>query len=245
MNWPQITWIALVSLGLGMTLVKHGEPRTGTRSFWWELFGTLATAWLLWSGGFFSQAHATEPPAAAKPYQRELTRNARVIWGIDAPVSTFAAQIHQESQWKTTARSPVGAQGLAQFMPATASWIADIYPAELGASQPYNPSWAMRALVQYNHWHWQRITAVASDCDRMAFTLSAYNGGLGWVQRDRKLSGQRGLDNSRYWGQVEKINAGRSAANFRENRGYPDRIIHRWQPLYARAGWGPGVCDGD
>lgn len=182
-------------------------------------------------------------PTDARRYQSELTRNARAIWGINAPVATFAAQIHQESTWKTNARSPVGAVGLAQFMPATSQWIAGIYPAELGANQPYNPSWAIRALVQYNHWNWQRIPVTASDCDRMAFTLSAYNGGLGWVQRDRKLAEQRGLDSSRYWGQVESVNAGRTPANFRENRGYPDRIIHRWQPLYANAGWGAGVCD--
>lgn len=182
-------------------------------------------------------------PTDARRYQSELTRNARAIWGINAPVATFAAQIHQESTWKTNARSPVGAVGLAQFMPATSQWIAGIYPAELGANQPYNPAWAMRALVRYNLWHWQRISATASACDRMAFTLSAYNGGLGWVQRDRRLATQRGLDNSRYWEQVERVNAGRSAANFRENRGYPDRIIHRWQPLYTDAGWGLGVCD--
>ncbi|MEI7250283.1 transglycosylase SLT domain-containing protein [Pectobacterium versatile] len=183
-------------------------------------------------------------PTDARRYQSELTRNARAIWGINAPVATFAAQIHQESTWKTNARSPVGAQGLAQFMPATSQWIAEIYPAELGGEQPYNPAWAMRALVQYNRWHWQRISATASDCDRMAFTLSAYNGGLGWVQRDRRLAAQRGLDSARYWDQVERVNAGRSATNFRENRGYPDRIIHRLQPLYAEAGWGLGVCDG-
>ena len=116
---------------------------------------------------------AASIPVEARQYQRELTRNARAVWGLNAPVSTFAAQIHQESQWNARARSPVGAQGLAQFMPATASWIAGIYPDQLKDHQPYNPSWAMRALVQYNRWHWQRITGTASDCDHMAFTLSA------------------------------------------------------------------------
>lgn len=100
---------------------------------------------------------AASIPVEARQYQRELTRNARVVWGLNAPVSTFAAQIHQESQWNARARSPVGAQGLAQFMPATASWIAGIYPDQLKDHQPYNPSWAMRALVRYNRWHWQRI----------------------------------------------------------------------------------------
>ena len=189
-------------------------------------------------------AVAASIPADARQYQRELTRNARAVWGLNAPISTFAAQIHQESQWNVRARSPVGAQGLAQFMPATSRWIADIYPQQLKDNQPYNPSWSIRALVQYNRWHWQRITATASDCDRMAFALSAYNGGLGWVQKDRKLASHLGLDAGRYWSQVEKVNAGRSAANIRENRGYPLKIIYTWQPLYQTAGWGPGVCHG-
>lgn len=185
---------------------------------------------------------AASIPAEARQYQRELIRNARAVWGLNAPVSTFAAQIHQESWWYACARSPIGAQGLSQFMPATARWIAGIYPDQLKDNQPYNPSWSLRALVLYNRWHWQRIPGTASDCDHMAFVLSAYNGGLGWVQKDRRLATRQGLDASRYWGQVEKVNAGRSTANFRENRDYPLKIIRTWQPLYMAAGWGQGEC---
>nr|WP_230676190.1 MULTISPECIES: transglycosylase SLT domain-containing protein [Yersinia pseudotuberculosis complex] len=180
-------------------------------------------------------------PADAQRYHRILVRSAHAEWGLDAPVSTFAGQIHQESRWRDNARSPVGAKGLAQFMPATADWIADIYPQQLGENQPYNPAWALRALVTYNRWHYQRLSA-ATECDRWAYVLSAYNGGLAWVQRDRKKATAAGLEPTRYWGVVETVNAGRSAANFRENRDYPARIIYRWQPLYRQAGWGKGVC---
>ncbi|WP_260524267.1 transglycosylase SLT domain-containing protein [Serratia sp. PL7] len=242
MHWPQITWIVLASVALVMAFLAHNLPQTGKHNFWLQAFSTVVTAWLLWCGGFFSQASAAGIPLEAQQHQRELTRNARAIWGLDAPVALFAAQIHQESTWKATARSPVGALGLAQFMPATSDWIAGVYPKSLGANQPYNPSWAMRALVSYNLWHWDRILGTTSDCDRWAFVLSAYNGGLGWVQRDRKLATTKGLDHSRYWGNVETVNAGRTAANWRENRGYPQRIIQRWQPLYVDAGWGLGVC---
>lgn len=241
MGWPQITWIVLTCIALGVGVAAHGLPRTGRHSFWWQLFSAVFLCWLLWCGGFFSPARAAEPPVDAKQYQRELTRNARVVWGLDAPLATFAGQIHQESTWRATAKSPVGALGLAQFMPATAGWIAGIYPKTLGDNQPLNPAWAMRALVTYDRWHYDRITA-ATECDRWAYVLSAYNGGLGWVQRDRKLAASRGLDVGRYWKVVENVNAGRSAANFRENRGYPVRIIYTWQPLYERAGWGSGVC---
>lgn len=180
-------------------------------------------------------------PADANHYKRDLIRVAHSEWGLDAPVSTFAAQIHQESGWREDAQSYAGAQGLAQFIPGTSNWISGLYKEQLGDNQPYNPVWAMRALVIYNAWHYQRIRA-ATNCDRWAFTLSAYNGGLGWVQRDRKQAALQGMDSGYYWGVVEQVNSGRSSGNFKENRDYPSRIIYRWQPLYQNNNWGAGVC---
>ncbi|MEX6730309.1 transglycosylase SLT domain-containing protein [Pseudomonas aeruginosa] len=81
-------------------------------------------------------------PTAAEQYRRTLVRSAHAEWGLSAPIATFAAQVHQESRWRADARSPVGAQGLAQFMPGTAEWIAGLYPAALGTNQPFNPVWA-------------------------------------------------------------------------------------------------------
>jgi soluble lytic murein transglycosylase-like protein len=92
---------------------------------------------------------AAAPPIAALAYRDELIRTAHAVWGINAPVAVFGAQIHQESGWRHDAVSPVGALGLAQFMPATAKWIAQIDPA-LVEGQPYNPGWAMRAMVVYD-----------------------------------------------------------------------------------------------
>ncbi|PLY35987.1 lytic murein transglycosylase [Pectobacterium carotovorum] len=238
MDWPQITWIVIASLGLGVELSKHGQPRTGTRNAWVQLFATLFAAWLLWSGGFFGHAYAAQPPAAAQQYRSDVIRNARLDWGINAPIADFAAQLHQESGWNPRAVSPVGAQGLAQFMPATANWFSRIMP-ELRANQPFNPAWAIRALTSYDRWLWQRVSA-RNDCERMAMTLSSYNGGLGWVQRDQRLATQRGLDSLRWFDHVETVNAGRSAANWRENRHYPDRILHQLAPRYLT--WGSRSC---
>ncbi len=176
-------------------------------------------------------------PRGALPYQRDLTRNAHTVWGLEAPVATFAAQIHQESRWNDQAKSPVGASGIAQFMPATATWISGAY--QLGAAQPTNPGWALRALVTYDKHLWDRVQQAATDCDRMAMALSSYNGGLGWVYRDQKLAAANGADPKVWFGQVERFNAGRAAAAFAENRGYPRIILTRWQPIYA--GWGGGI----
>lgn len=186
-------------------------------------------------------ATADEIPRAAEQYRRLLVRSAHADWGLDAPIATLAAQVHQESRWNAAARSAVGAQGLAQFMPATAAWMADLYPTTLGTGQPLSPSWALRALVAYDRWLYQRNQA-ASDCDRWGFVLSAYNGGQGWVNRDRALAAAKGADVRAWFDSVERVNAGRSAANFRENRTYPRRILVAWEPLYVSAGWGAGVC---
>ncbi|WP_459933875.1 transglycosylase SLT domain-containing protein [Fundidesulfovibrio butyratiphilus] len=187
-----------------------------------------------------SLARAESIPADAARYRGDLIRCARLSWGLSAPTAAFAAQIHQESRWRATARSPVGAQGMAQFMPATSKWIAGVVP-DLAANQPCNPGWALRALTAYDRWLWDRVTA-ADPCHRMAMTLSAYNGGLGWVRRDAALAERHGADPLEWWNSVERFNAGRSAANFKENRGYPRRILNVLTPLYVAAGWGQGVC---
>lgn len=186
-------------------------------------------------------AYADSIPRDAEQYRRTLVRAAHAEWGLDAPIATLAAQVHQESTWRANARSQVGAQGLAQFMPTTSAWMAQLYPNTLGANQPLNPGWALRALVTYDRWLSQRIQA-RGPCEKWAFVLSAYNGGLGWVQKDTRQASAKGADKLAWFDSVERHNAGRSAANFRENRNYPRAILLRWEPLYAAAGWGAGVC---
>lgn len=204
----------------------------------------LGAGWLLALLLFANLAHASDVtiPRAAQQYRATLTRAAHATWGMDAPVSVLAAQIHTESGWNNEARSPVGAQGLAQFMPSTAAWLPEVAP-ETGKPAPFNPGWSLRALCIYDRWLWERNDG-ASDYERMAFTLSAYNGGQGWVNRDRKLARQRGLDAARWFGAVATVNAGRSTAAWKENRNYPRRILEERQHAYVKAGWGPGIEDG-
>lgn len=53
MHWPQITWIALSCIGLGVTLQQHNQPKTGDNNFFHSLIASLIVAGLLWAGGFF------------------------------------------------------------------------------------------------------------------------------------------------------------------------------------------------
>lgn len=203
--------------------------------FWIALF--FLHAW-------FSPAHAAEVtiPRAAQQYRAELVRSARVVWGLDAPIAVFAAQVHTESWWRNNTVSHVGAQGLAQFMPSTARWLPSVAP-ETGKPAPFNPGWSLRALCTYDKWLWDRTGGV-NDYERMAFTLSAYNGGAGWVNRDKKLARQRGLDAGRWFDHVATVNAGRRASAWKENRAYPRRILKERQYAYVKAGWGPGIEEG-
>lgn len=178
-------------------------------------------------------------PRAALQYRNQLVREARAVWGLDAPVAVFAAQIHTESWWRNDTVSHVGAQGLAQVMPATAKWLPTVAP-ETGRPAPFNPAWSLRACVTYDRWLWERVPG-HDDRERMAFTLSAYNGGLGWVDRDRKKARGLGLDDRVWFGAVENVNAGRGKAAFRENRNHPRLILNERQYAYIKAGWGPGV----
>ncbi|ECJ4137080.1 lytic transglycosylase domain-containing protein, partial [Salmonella enterica subsp. enterica serovar Kentucky] len=87
----------------------------------------------------FLPADAAEPPRASLQWRNEVIRTAREIWGLNAPVADFAGQLHQESGWAPDALSPAGAQGMAQFMPATAKWVSQLYPA-LRENKPFNPA---------------------------------------------------------------------------------------------------------
>lgn len=177
-------------------------------------------------------------PRAALHHEATLKREAQRVWGLGAPVATFAAQVHQESRWRADARSPVGARGLAQFMPATADWMGEV-DAELASRAPLNPTWALRALVVYDHWLYQRVRTARDACERMAFVLSAYNGGLGWVYKRQRLAREQGLDAGVCLGMTCTLNPGVQLAAQRENEHYP-RAIFGFEPMYVR--WGPGSC---
>lgn len=179
--------------------------------------------------------HAQQVPQDAIRHKLTLKREAQRVWGLNAPIASFAAQIHQESAWQDDAVSPAGAQGLAQFMPSTATWISGLYPS-LEDRSPRNPTWAIRAMVIYDAQLFTQIRASDDQCQRFAFALSAYNGGLGWVHKRQSISTNPG----RCFDATCDINPGITPAAQRENAGYPRSILLRLQPTYAQ--WGPGIC---
>lgn len=184
-----------------------------------------------------SKACAQPIPAAAHKYRAELTRAAHTHWGLDAPIAALAAQVHQESGWNPSAVSRVGAQGMAQFMPATATWWCQLNKLAPADCQPTNPTWALRALVGYDKHLFDRTPPRMSDFDRLWVALRAYNGGLGHWLAEAKATGSP--QPTRHQVDVACGKAKRHPTHCAENLQYPARILGTLQPRYAS--WGRSI----
>lgn len=216
---------------------------------WFALYGPPCLAIVLGLLALSAPADA-DPRIPELGYRLEsvLADELEDAWGVEADrlAAVSGAQIHQESLWRPDAQSPY-AKGLTQFTPPTSEWIAEKFKADLWPADPWDPYWSIRAMVLYDRWIYQRIRGAASQCDAWAMTLAAYNGGLGWIHRDRKLC--RLADHTdgdchegRWFGHVERFSQ-RAPWAFRENRGYPRRILFNLTPAYLRAGFtGTDFC---
>jgi|APHM01.1.fsa_nt_gi Predicted soluble lytic transglycosylase fused to an ABC-type amino acid-binding protein len=206
------------------------SPMRGARTI---IAWALASAALL----LLSLPLRAEIPDEARRWERVVTRSVRVAHGLDGPVALHGALIHQESSWDAEAESPVGARGLAQLMPRTEEHVEELDPL-LDEIDALDPRQAIRAAAQYTAWVHDYVTPSEAP---WAMTLSGYNGGVGWVQRDRELAAEHGADPDRWWCNVAEYTE-RSEVAERENRHYVERIMLELQPRYLRAGWpGPEV----
>jgi soluble lytic murein transglycosylase-like protein len=199
-------------------------------------------------------AGATGPqhlPHEALQYKRALVASAHYEFGLDAPIADLAAQLEAESGWRTDAHSGVGAQGLAQFMPATALDLAEQRPDICAPANPFSASWAIRCQAAYMHSLYIALKPMPSprytptlaqipECDHWAMTFAAYNGGIGWLMRDRVLTIAAPGDPNRWFGFVEFYTK-RNAAAERENRSYPLKIMRDFAPKYVADSWGRAV----
>ena len=177
-------------------------------------------------------------PRESLKYKRELIRQSRIIWGLNAPIPLFASQIHQESTWNHLAKSKY-AKGLTQFTDSTAEWMIEIFP-QLKRANVYNPNWSIRAMLLYDSWLDDRIKSI-DECNQWAMILSSYNGGLTWLNRDKALAEAKGSNPNIWWNHVEKY-SNRADWAIRENRNYSKSIIFKHQNLYAD--WGKSyICN--
>jgi hypothetical protein len=159
-------------------------------------------------------------------------------FGDDSLLSVFAAQVHQESAWCKYMVSHAGAKGCAQFMDRTAEWaISDPNGLPCKTLDDFlDVPCALSALVWLNRFNYVRSPQKAV-CDTLGFTLSRYNGG--GTKADERAAQAAGFDPELWFDHVEKFNGRkRTAANFKENRGYPRKILGDLQFRYYNAGYG-------
>ena len=96
------------------------------------------------------------------------------------PLDVFAAQLHAESSWDPLATSPAGAQGIAQFMPAT--WEQYGIDADGdGTADVWNPIDAIHSAAELNCVNRKLVAPVAGK--KLPNTLAAYNAGHGAVHK--------------------------------------------------------------
>jgi soluble lytic murein transglycosylase-like protein len=96
---------------------------------------------------------------------RDAIARAAQRWNVGAAL--LAAQLYAESGFNPAARSPAGAEGIAQFMPGTA--------AGYGLRNPYDPEAAIDAQAHLMHDLLRRFASVP-------LALAAYNAGSGAVE---------------------------------------------------------------
>ncbi|WP_337026292.1 murein transglycosylase [Pantoea eucrina] len=116
----------------------------------------------------------------------------------------------QESAWNPKARSPVGASGLMQVMPATAAHTVKMYniPGYVNSSQLLDPQTNIQIGTQYLEYVYQQFG------QNRIFSSAAYNAGPGRVRSWRNNSGGK-LDAVAF---IETI-------PFSETRGYVKNVL--------------------
>lgn len=103
------------------------------------------------------------------------------------PWRLYKAQLWQESRLDPTARSPAGAEGIAQFMPATAGDILPLLGYRAVDRRAAGPA------IQAGAYYMARLraswAAPRSEDDRHKLALASYNAGMGNLLRSQQHCG--------------------------------------------------------
>jgi membrane-bound lytic murein transglycosylase MltF len=111
------------------------------------------------------------------------------------------AQGYQESQLRQEARSPVGAIGVMQVMPATGK---DMKVGDINQTEP-NIHAGVKFLRAMRTEYYDKEPM--DPLNKGLFTFAAYNAGPGRVRGLRKTAAERGLDPNVWFNNVELIAA--------------------------------------
>ena len=124
------------------------------------------------------------------------------------------AQAYQESRLREKAKSHVGARGIMQLMPGTAR--------EMNVGSIHNTDSNIHAGVKYHKLLKDRYfnDENIESADRTLFIFAGYNAGPNRINKFRKIAKERGLDENKWFDNVEVIAAekiGRETVQYIQN----------------------------
>lgn len=133
----------------------------------------------------------------------------------------YKAQLYQESLFELNATSPVGAMGIAQFMPRT--WIDISKRMKMPSwANAYMPRYAIDAGAYYMRILRNAWSAKRSISEKHRLALASYNAGLGNILKAQKLCG-----NAIYWDEIKRCLKQVTGKNSKETILYIERI-EKW-----------------
>jgi hypothetical protein len=175
-----------------------------------------------------------------------VLRQEQVAYWKDHPNPTLlAGQVEQESGWKVNAVLKTDREfgaGLAQFTKtATFDAIEELkknHPNVFGDwsfANPYTPRYQLRGLIVYMHDLSGDIRGAATPDDNYRMALSAYNGGIGGLRKERLKCSMAPSCNPNIWyGNVELASVkshkpfkGYGQSPYDINRGYVKLVYER------------------
>ena len=153
-------------------------------------------------------------------YDKEIQEAVAKWWPSNIPWEWWKAQLYQESHFDPNAVSPVGAKGIAQFMPRTWRSISK----KLGFSNvsPFSAKHSIEAGAYYmaklaHIWSWDR-----PEIDKWDLARASYNAGPGNL-----LKAQKKTNNSILYRDIIKGLPLVTGKHSRETISYVQNI-HRW-----------------
>lgn len=146
-----------------------------------------------------------DPTAAAerRKYEQMVAVFRKHSARYDMDHLLMLAQGYQESQLEQHRRSPVGAVGVMQLMPATGKQM------KVGDITQLEPN--VHGGVKYMRWimdHHFTDPGIAPT-DKVLFAFAGYNAGPTRINKMRAEAARRGLDRNRWFGNVEVVTAQR------------------------------------
>lgn len=179
----------------------------------------LVVAFLLLTFGAIAEARG---PAGllSDRYDAEIQKAAKLYlpgWRWE----WWKAQLYQESRLDPSAVSPVGARGLAQFMPGT--WRDEAGRLGFGHLSPHAAEPSILAGAAYMARLRAQWRAERPESDRRELAQASYNAGLGNILRAQQL-----CNGARHWPEIQRcLPQVTGERNAHETRTYVERIA-RW-----------------